>query len=50
VQPWDWFAVLASFAAIGWFVKVMLTGDDERLEEDEARQYFDRHGRWPDED
>ena len=50
MQPWDWLAVIASFAAIGWFVKVMLTGADERAQEDAAREYFDRHGRWPDED
>ena len=25
------------------------TGDEERAREDEAREYFARHGRWPDE-
>jgi hypothetical protein len=25
-------------------------GDRERQEEDAAREYFSRHGRWPDED
>jgi high-affinity Fe2+/Pb2+ permease len=25
-------------------------GDRERLEEDAAREYFDRHGKWPGED
>ena len=24
-------------------------GDDERQAEDDAREYFTRHGRWPDE-
>ena len=50
MQPWDIAAVLAAFAAIGWFVKVMLTGDDERHEEEAARAFFDEHGHWPDED
>jgi hypothetical protein len=26
------------------------TGDRERRAEDEAREYFGKHGRWPDED
>ena len=26
------------------------TGDQERDAEDEAREYFGRHGRWPDDD
>jgi hypothetical protein len=30
--------------------RVGVKGDREREEEDRARAYFDRHGRWPDED
>jgi len=26
------------------------SGDRERAAEEEARRYYDRHGRWPDED
>jgi hypothetical protein len=29
--------------------RVGLSGDRERHTEDEAREYFDRHGHWPDE-
>jgi hypothetical protein len=29
--------------------RVGVTGDRERQDEDRAREYFDRHGRWPDE-
>jgi hypothetical protein len=29
--------------------RVGVSGDRERESEDEARDYFDRHGRWPDE-
>ena len=50
MQPWDLVAVLAAFGAIGWFVKVMLSGDGERHEEEDARAFFDRNGHWPDED
>ena len=36
-----------------WLINVLFrigaTGDLERDEEDRAREYFDRHGRWPDE-
>jgi hypothetical protein len=32
------------------FYRVGASGDKDRDAEDEARQYFDRHGRWPDED
>ena len=34
-----------------WLINVLFrigaTGDRERDEEDRAREYFDRHGRWP---
>lgn len=32
------------------FYRVGASGDLERDAEEEARQYFDRHGRWPDDD
>ena len=32
------------------FYRVGASGDQERDAEDDAREYFDRHGRWPDED
>jgi hypothetical protein len=32
----------------GWLMRVGLTGDEERDREEEARRYFDEHGRWPD--
>jgi hypothetical protein len=28
----------------------MLTGRHDREREEEAREFFDRHGHWPDED
>jgi hypothetical protein len=47
------------FAAIGAALSLLLLnvlfragvkGDRERDDEEAARAYFDRHGRWPDED
>ncbi len=33
---------------INWLFRTGAAGDDEREREDAAREYFDRHGRWPD--
>ncbi len=33
---------------LNWLFRVGARGDDERDAEDRARDYFDRHGRWPD--
>ncbi|MBA3326971.1 MAG: hypothetical protein H0T43_01550 [Solirubrobacterales bacterium] len=35
---------------LNFFYRVGVTGDRERDDEDAAREYFSRHGRWPDED
>jgi hypothetical protein len=35
---------------LSFFYRVGASGEQERDAEDEARDYFDRHGRWPDED
>jgi hypothetical protein len=50
VQPWDIAAVAAAFIVVIWFAWFVTRGDPEREEEDAAREYFDRHGRWPDEE
>jgi hypothetical protein len=34
---------------LNWLYRIGASGDRERDEEDRARQYFDRHGHWPDE-
>jgi hypothetical protein len=39
----DIISILAAFAVTGWF-------DAERYGEDDARDFFDEHGHWPDED
>lgn len=38
-----------SVLLINWLYRLGVTGDREREQEEEARAYFDRHGRWPDE-
>jgi hypothetical protein len=35
---------------LSYFFRVGASGDRDRDAEDEARLYFDRHGRWPDDD
>ena len=50
MKPWDVVSLLASFAAIGWLVKTIFTGNDDRADEDDARRFYDEHGHWPDED
>jgi hypothetical protein len=34
--------------AINWLYRASFDGDVERDREDEAREYLDRHGHWPD--
>ncbi len=33
---------------LNWLFRAGAAGEREREREDEAREYFDRHGRWPD--
>ena len=35
---------------LSFFYRIGASGERERDAEEEARLYFDRHGRWPDED
>jgi len=41
-------ASIAIFA-VNWLFRAGMKGDREREREDAAREYFDRHGHWPDE-
>jgi hypothetical protein len=38
-----------SVMLLNWLHRIGVAGDSARDEEDEARAYFARHGRWPDE-
>lgn len=35
---------------LSFFYRIGASGEKERDAEEAAREYFDRHGRWPDED
>jgi hypothetical protein len=37
-----------SVALLNWLFRIGVSGDRDRVDEDEARAYFDKHGRWPD--
>ena len=47
----DIISIAASFVVVGWFIKTVLAKDrdQERFVEDDARDFFDEHGHWPDE-
>lgn len=47
---WSTIAVLASIAICGGVAYFMFTGRHDRDREQEAREFFDQHGHWPDED
>ena len=51
---WDAFAMCVgaglSVALINVLFRFGAKGDEERTREDEARDYFTQHGRWPDDD
>jgi hypothetical protein len=44
------FTVVGCFAVVGWLIWVLAhgSGEDDRRAEEAAREYYDRHGRWPD--
>ena len=44
-----WGAAIAVWL-LSFFFRMGVSGDAERDREQEARDYFDAHGRWPDED
>ena len=35
---------------INWLFRMSVRSNRDREREEEAREYYDRHGRWPDED
>jgi hypothetical protein len=46
---WSIIAVVASFAITAGVVYALISGRGDRDREEEAREYFTRHGHWPDE-
>jgi hypothetical protein len=45
-------AAIGTFVVIAWLLVVVLRGggENDRVTEERAREFYDRHGRWPDED
>ncbi len=35
---------------VNWLFRLSIQSNLERVQEERAREYFDRHGRWPEED
>ena len=48
-EIWGAIALVGGVGSIA-FLMWMARGDKDREAEEAAREYFDRHGRWPDED
>jgi hypothetical protein len=34
---------------LNWLYRVGVSGDEDRVDEDRARDFYAKHGRWPDE-
>ena len=49
MSVFDWITVVLALASVPALILVIRTGHHERHEEDDARSFFDEHGRWPDE-
>jgi hypothetical protein len=43
--------IIGCFAVVGWLIWIIArgSGEDDRRAEEAAREYYDRHGSWPDE-
>jgi hypothetical protein len=46
---WSVIAVVGGLLMVGVILYFLVTGHNDRNEEEEARRYFDEHGHWPDE-
>lgn len=44
----SWIAVIGGFVSIAFLAMLAGRKPKERLNEDEARAFFDEHGHWPD--
>ena len=42
------FSASSAILLLNVLYRIGVQGDDERDEEEQARTYFDKHGRWPD--
>lgn len=45
----NYIAAALGLVAFGYLIHLAARPDQERYDEDDARTFFDEHGRWPDE-
>ena len=48
-EIWSAIAVICGFGMCGVILYFLITGRNDREVEEQAREYFDAHGHWPDE-
>jgi hypothetical protein len=46
---WSAIAVIGGLLTIGVILYFLVAGANDRVEEEEARRFYDEHGHWPDE-
>ena len=49
LEIWTYVAMALTVAMCGVILYFLVQGKDDRIKEEEAREYFDAHGHWPDE-
>ena len=49
-QIWSAIAIVSGFGMCAVVVYFLIEGRNDRQREEEAREYFDAHGHWPDEE
>jgi hypothetical protein len=48
-EIWAWVSIILGMAMCAVIIYFLAQGDGDRRKEEAAREYFDAHGRWPDE-
>jgi hypothetical protein len=49
LEIWTYVAFALTVVMCGVILYFLVQGKDDRIKEEEAREYFDAHGHWPDE-
>ena len=49
LEIWTYVAMALTVVMCGVILYFLVQGKDDRLKEEQAREYFDAHGHWPDE-
>jgi hypothetical protein len=48
-EIWSYVGLALAAGMCGVILYFLVKADDDRAKEEEAREYFDAHGHWPDE-